>query len=189
DGQWFPRVEMQEHAGDIVAVFRQRQAPALARSITLATHAGADPRTQPTVKGPDTGTLSQLRAEAQLRGADDAVILSSDGYVVEAAHSALAWWRGDILCVPPLELDRVDSVTARTVIALATALGTEVHYESATPENLDGREIWSLNALHGIRIVTHWIDGPQTAEEPGRLGIWRARLDRLRKPIVVSSAR
>jgi hypothetical protein len=40
-----------------------------------------------------------------------------------------------------------------------------------------------LNALHGIRIVTAWVDGPATAEQPGRLATWRARLDALRKPL------
>jgi len=52
-----------------------------------------------------------------------------------------------------------------------------------TPDELDGLEIWALNALQGIRIVTEWIDGPSTAEQPGRLALWRARLDRLRKPL------
>ena len=51
------------------------------------------------------------------------------------------------------------------------------------PEELDGLEVWALNALHGIRIVTSWIDGPATAEEPGRLATWQARLDALRKPL------
>jgi hypothetical protein len=40
-----------------------------------------------------------------------------------------------------------------------------------------------VNALHGIRIVTEWVDGPQLAERPGRLNSWQARLDALRKPI------
>ena len=52
-----------------------------------------------------------------------------------------------------------------------------------TPAELDGTELWALSALHGPRIVTGWIDGPSTAELPGRLATWRSRLEKLRKPI------
>ncbi|HEY8914157.1 aminotransferase class IV [Lacisediminihabitans sp.] len=182
-GDWFPRVELQLRDGAPLLVFRLRSAPELTRAVRLATHRGADPRTSPLVKGPDTAALLRLRTEAQGRGADEAVILSPEGFVIEGAYSSLLWWRGEFLCAPSLDLDRVDSVTARSVIALATALGTDVHYESVTPRELDGLEIWALNALQGIRIVTAWIDGPEPAELPGRLALWRARLDRLRKPL------
>jgi branched-subunit amino acid aminotransferase/4-amino-4-deoxychorismate lyase len=182
-GDWFPRVELQLRQDAPLLVFRLRTAPERTRSLRLATHRGPDPRTSPRVKGPDTEAMLMARTGAQERGADEAVILSPDGYVVEGAYSSLLWWRGAILCAPSLDLDRIDSVTARSVIALATALGVEVYYESVTPAELDGVELWALSALHGIRIVTAWIDGPSTAEEPGRLGAWRARLDRLRKPL------
>ena len=182
-GDWFPRVELQLRGGAPLAVFRLRGAPELSRSVRLASHLGADPRTAPCIKGPDTAALLRIRSEAQANGAGEAVILSADGFVVEGAYSAIFWWRGDVLCAPSPELDRVGSVTARSVIALATALGTEVHFESIVPAELDGCEIWAVSSLHGIRIVTAWLDGPATAELPGRLSAWRARLDRLRQPL------
>lgn len=181
-GDWFPRVEVQLRSGAALAVFRLRTAPALARSVRVASHAGPDPRIAPRTKGPDTAVLLRLRTEAQAAGADEAVILS-DGFVVEGAYSAILWWRGDVLCAPSPELDRVDSVTARSVITLATALGIDIYYESVVPAELDGCEIWALSALHGIRIVTEWIDGPAAAELPGRLATWRTRLERLRRPL------
>lgn len=182
-GAQFPRVELQRHREAPFLTFQQRPAPELALTVTLATHQGPDPRTRPTIKGPDTQALLQARTLAAERGAGEAVVLSPDGFVVEGAYSALLWWRGDTLCAPALELERVDSVTAGTVITLATALGIDVHYESATPSQLDGLEVWALSALHGIRIVTSWVSGPAMAEEPGRLKAWRSRLDRLRRPI------
>lgn len=117
------------------------------------------------------------------QGADEAVILTEDGYVVEGAYSALLWWRGEILCGPPAAFDRVDSVTARSVLTLARALGIDTHEEAVTPAELDGTELWALSALHGVRIVTAWVDGPSLAEKPGRLAQWRTRLDALRKPV------
>lgn len=188
-GDQFPRVELQLLRDAPLLVMRQRTAPDLKLSATVATHRGKDPRTQPTIKGPDTAALLRARTEAQSLGADEAVILTPDGFVVEGAYSAILWWRGGILCAPSPDLHRVDSVTARSVIALATALGVDVYHESVRPEDLEGLEVWVLSALHGIRIVTSWVDGPDMAEEPGRLGKWRARLDRLRKPLPAASSR
>lgn len=180
EGDWFPRVELHSTGR---MLFRLRSAPQRTLSLTLSTHTGADPRTTPHVKGPDLVAMRRLRATAQQAGADEAVILSPDGYVVEGSYSALVWWRGAILCFPPLEFDRVQSVAARSLIAMATALGVETLEEAVTPAELDGTELWSLNALQGPRIVTRWLDGPSMAELPGRLAQWRLRLGALRRPI------
>jgi branched-subunit amino acid aminotransferase/4-amino-4-deoxychorismate lyase len=180
DGDWFPRVEFHSNGR---FVFRLRTAPERTRSVVLATWPGPDLRTVPNTKGPDLESMLAVRTSVQSVGAHEAVLLSPEGFVVEGAYSALLWWRGDILCGPPSDLPRVDSVTARTVITLAGALGFDVHQEHVTPAELDGTELWVLSALHGIRIATGWVDGPAPAERPGRLTQWRARLTALRQPI------
>jgi hypothetical protein len=176
-GDWFPRVERHENGR---MLFRLRSAPARTRSLTLATLRAPDPRRSPRVKGPDLDAMRRVRTAAQAHGADEAVILTPEGYVVEGAYSAIVWWRGAILCSPPAEFDRVDSITARSLLGLAAALGVDVHEEAVTPAELDGTEVWALNALHGPRIATAWQDGPALAELPGRLAQWRGRLDALR---------
>lgn len=182
-GAWFPRLELQDRAGSRQLVYRHRPAPARSRSVVLATAPGADLREHPTIKGPDLVAMARLRQLVRPLGADEAVILSPDGHVVEGAYSALLWWRGDVLVAPSPGLARIDSVTERSVLTLATALGVEVHHDSVTPTDLDGLEVWALSALHGIRIVTSWVDGPLTAELPGRLALWRERLGRLSRPV------
>jgi branched-subunit amino acid aminotransferase/4-amino-4-deoxychorismate lyase len=122
--------------------------------------------------------MLRVRTSVQRLGAEEAILLH-DGYVVEGAYSALIWWRGSILCYPADELERIDSVTARSILALATALGVETFAEAVTPPELDGVELWSLSALNGARIVTRWVDGPALAELPGRLDLWRKRLGAL----------
>ncbi|MDH6181168.1 branched-subunit amino acid aminotransferase/4-amino-4-deoxychorismate lyase [Microbacteriaceae bacterium SG_E_30_P1] len=183
EGDWFPRVELHARSGGYRLVFRLRSAPERKRSAVLATWTGTDPRTTPRVKGPDLEALSRVRTSVQSFGADEAVILTPDGYVVEGAYSALLWWRGDILCGPPAEFDRVASVTARTVLTLAAAIGMDTHEEAVTPSELDGTELWALSALHGIRIATSWVGGPELAELPGRLASWRTRMVALRSEL------
>jgi branched-subunit amino acid aminotransferase/4-amino-4-deoxychorismate lyase len=183
EGDWFPRVELQRRPGAVQLVFRLRSAPERSNHLAVASWDGADPRTAPRTKGPDLAAMLRIRTAVQPLGAGEAVILTAEGYLVEGAYSGLLWWRGDILCGPPAGFDRVDSVTVRSVLTLATALGVETYEEAVTPPEVDGTELWSLSALHGIRIVTEWIDGPDLAQLPGRLSTWRARLDALRKPI------
>lgn len=188
EGDWFPRVEAHDAGGRPRFVFRLRTAPQRHRSAVLATWRGPDPRTAPAVKGPDLRALVGIRTAVQAQGADDAVQLTPDGFVVDGSTSALLWWRGEILCGPPsgradAAFTRVNSVTAGSVLTLARALGHDTHEEALTPAELEGTEVWAVNALHGIRIVTRWIDGPQLAELPGRLTTWRARLDALRRLI------
>ena len=183
EGDWFPRVELHSRDGGPRLVFRLRSSPERHRSAVLATWTGRDPRTTPSIKGPDLEAMLRIRTSVQSRGADEAVILTPDGYVVEGAYSGLLWWRGDILCAPPAEFERVNSVTARTVLTLAAAIGIDTLEEAVTPAELDGTELWAVSALHGIRIATAWVNGPELAELPGRLAAWRTRLVALRSPI------
>jgi len=182
-GELFPRVDLRSFGDRVEFQLRVRPAPERASSVVVATHHGPDPRREPTRKGPDLESMLRIRTEAQHRGAGEAVLVSPEGYVIEGAYSSMAWWRGDVLCVPADDLERVDSVTARTVQTLATALQIDVVEEHTTASELDGLEVWSMSALHGIRIVTSWVDGPDLAERPGRLGVWRRRLDALRRPL------
>ena len=118
-------------------------------------------------------------------GAEEAVILTDDGYVVEGAYSALLWWRGDILCGPPASISSGSTASPRErAHARGGARGRDVR-GGRDPAELDGTEVWALSALHGTRIVTSWVDGPcDSAELPGRLRDAGARgWIELRRPI------
>lgn len=182
-GDWFPRVELQRRSGALLLVLRVRSSPARTNNVVVATWTGADPRMKPLTKGPDLAGLLRIRTAIQPSGAAEAILLTPEGYLIEGSASSLLWWRGDILCIPPAEFDRIDGVTVRSVLTLATALGIESFEEAVTPTEIADTELWSLSALHGIRIVTSWLDGPPLAQRPGRLATWRARLDALRKPV------
>ncbi|MCJ1699786.1 aminotransferase class IV [Rathayibacter festucae] len=177
-GDSFPRVELTAEGLRL----RLRDAPPRGRTVVLWT-SPVDPRRTPERKGPDIARLALLRSRALAAGADEAVILGADGAVIDGASSAVLWWLGDALVVPPASSRRVRSVTARTVSVLAGALGVDVIEAPAEPVDLDGREVWTANALHGLRLATGWVDGPALAAVPGRLDAWRRRLDALRRPL------
>ncbi len=183
-GDWFPRVDLRAGAdGAPELLLHVRPAPDRTASVVVATHHGPDPRRTPSIKGPDLERLGRIRAEAAGKGAGEVVLLADDESVIEGAYSAMLWWRGDALCTPAPELARVDSVTSRSVLTLAAALGVDVLHERRAPAELNGLEVWALNAAQGIRIVREWQDGPDLAAEPGRLALWRTRLQALRRPL------
>jgi branched-subunit amino acid aminotransferase/4-amino-4-deoxychorismate lyase len=186
-GRIFPRIELTTPGGTRRLSLRLRPAPPVSTSVTAITHVGPDPRMRPTVKGPDLAAMAAVRKEAQRSGAEEAVFTTADGFVVEGATTGLLWWRGATLCAPLPEFERVDSITARSAIMLATALGTPIRYEAVRPQDLDGLEVWAVNALHGIRIITAWVDGPRPAARPHRLATWRSRLGALTQPLMPSS--
>ncbi|MFF1632965.1 aminotransferase class IV [Leifsonia sp. NPDC058248] len=180
-GDWFPRFESVTVRDAPRLRFRLRTAPERTGPIVVAT-AATDPRRAPHVKGPDLEALSRLRQEAQHAGAQEAVILDS-GRVSDGSTTALLWWRGNTLYAPPLVLPRVDSVAARTVRGVAAALGVPVDEEAVAPAELEGCVLWAVNALHGIRAVTAWVDGPSLAQDPARTAAWRSRLQALARPL------
>lgn len=181
---WFPRVELLRRPDGWEELrLLLRPAPPRGRELVVATHLGTDPRTQPTVKGPDLEALGAVRAAAAERGAGEGVILSPDGEIVEGAWSALVWWSGERMRVVDPALPRIRSVTEHALLAVAAELGVEVAPTRSSPAQLDGAELWVLSALHGPRLATAWVEGPALTSLPGRLEAWRERIDTRREPL------
>ena len=178
-GDWFPRIDFTVR-GEIECWMRP--APPLGESVILAT-ADHDPRTEPEIKGPDLTVLNSLRDDARSRGADDAVILDDAGHIIDGATTCLFWWRDGALLSPPPEAVRVDSVTARVIAEMATERGIPLSTEAIEPASLAGLTVWAINALHGIREVTAWVDGPTLAPNPELTAEWRTAYELRRAPL------
>lgn len=176
-GRWFPRIELHAEAESGSRLYlRLREAPALTTTAVLWTNPEADPRCNPSVKGPDLSLGMQMRRAAQMHGADEAVILNSEGFVAEGALSSLVWWRDDVLCAPGSDIQWLESVTREKVFAIAKSMGLQTNFEAAKPENLAGLEIWSLSSLQGIRLVTDWIDLNSRVGQPKYFDSFAKRL-------------
>jgi branched-subunit amino acid aminotransferase/4-amino-4-deoxychorismate lyase len=158
DGRLFPRIEFHAEAPAPNYLFlRLREAPEQLGDITLWTLPEPDPRQNPTVKGPDLSLGMQMRRNAKMHGADEAVITNAEGFVLEGALSSLVWWRGDKLYSSPDQLPWLPSVTRQEVFAIAQQMGFETATERVKPADLVGLEIWALSSLQGIRVVSEWI--------------------------------
>ena len=166
-GRWFPRIEAIDYGDGALLRFHLREAPAPLTEVVLATSTH-DPRTTPAVKGPDLERLGDLRREF---GCGEAVILT-DGTIAEGAWSSIVWWRDDTLHVVSPDIARLPSVTERAIRVHAATIGAPVIESTVRPEELNGCEVWTLSALHGIRVATEWLAGPALHREPGRAEYW-----------------
>ena len=93
--------------------------------------------------------------EAQRRGADDAIWLSSDGEVLEGTTSAIAWVRaGQLLTVPASEVGVLPSVTWELVSRLSQGLGLPTATRRARIDEIRGAdEVMLLSSVRGIAPV------------------------------------
>lgn len=66
------------------------------------------------------------RSDAQWTGFDDAILLSHDGYVVEASGANLFLVRDGFLLTPSISDDILEGITRDTILALARDLGLPV---------------------------------------------------------------
>jgi branched-subunit amino acid aminotransferase/4-amino-4-deoxychorismate lyase len=158
-GRWFPRVELRDTGLHLA----MRAAPERRTEIRLWIDDQPDRRTVPGLKGPDLALLAERRDAAVRAGADEAVVLDGDGAVLEGSTTSLLWWRGDTLCAPPSDAAVLPGVTRALILAEARRAGIAVRYELSRPVDLDGLEVWAVNALHGIRPVAGWRPGSVTA--------------------------
>lgn len=176
-GAWFPRVEYSPAGGFHLLV---RPAPARGSTVRLWTAPGPDARSRPSIKGFDLALLSGLREQAQAAGADEPLLLDDRGRIVEGASTSILWWRDGALCAPPESESVLSGVTRAVLFELAEASAIPVRQESARPRDLDGLEVWAVNALHGIRPVVPWPGSPMQPGPARRAARWRRVLEERR---------
>ncbi|MEU1339304.1 aminotransferase class IV [Streptomyces sp. NPDC005827] len=174
-GAWFPRVELTPGSHELR--LRLRHAPPLGSGVRVWAAGQSDPRTVPRRKGPDLDVLARVRGRATGAGADEAVLVAPTGIVLEAATASVLWWEDGTLCLPSPQLPVLPGVTVALIQERAQRAGIRLAHRERTLAELDGREVWLVNALHGIRPVTEWIGEPLRAPRAAHAGEWRTWLD------------
>jgi branched-chain amino acid aminotransferase len=96
------------------------------------------PAGEPLARFKNLNKLPQVlaRAEADAEGADEALLLNSDGYVVEGSTSNLFWIKNGTIYTPPLPSGILPGVTRAVVVELCGKLGLDVREENIGPAEL-----------------------------------------------------
>jgi branched-chain amino acid aminotransferase/4-amino-4-deoxychorismate lyase len=94
------------------------------------------------------------RREARAAGADEAVMLNTDGHLAGAAAANLFWIEGEILATPPPAAGCLDGILRAAVLAAAARLGVAARETIAGPDALHAAQaVFITNSLIGVRPV------------------------------------
>jgi branched-chain amino acid aminotransferase len=124
------------------------------------------------------------RAEAETRGADEALLLNTNGEVAETAGGNLFWVYQDKICTVPTGRGVLPGITRAVVLEICQTLGFETNKRVLKPEMLRNAEgIFVTTSALGIVPVAS-LDGLPVAPSPLVDQIISAYHDMLQKPVV-----
>lgn len=108
----------------------------------------------------DRGWLDAARHGVSAVGADDALLLDSQGRVIETSVWAVGWWDGEQLCFPPLELGGLPSVAR---YRLDECVRGGIREVALFRESMAWRATFVCNAARGI-VPVATIDGDEVPD-------------------------
>ncbi|MDH4045807.1 MAG: aminotransferase class IV [Gemmatimonadota bacterium] len=117
------------------------------------------------VKSMDRIPFDRALAEAEAAGADEPLLLTSDGLVAEAARFALLWLDEGVLRYPAADLGVLPSLGVRRALDVAATLGIPSGPARIPRVELDGRSVWLVNAARGLVPVAALDDQPVPPSE------------------------
>lgn len=182
-GLWFPRIELAGTSERPVFQLRVRQAPPLHATIRLADHHISDFRQTPRHKGPDLTRIGMIRRSLLDRGAEEGILTTPRGYVLEGLTTNILWWENNILCCPPPAYRILPGITAKLIRLVALHKNIPVAHRKRKLQDLNDREVWAVNALHGIRQVVNWSGSPFKTVQHTDIGDWRNALENFNERI------
>lgn len=134
------------------------------------------PANEPLAQFKTCNKLAQIlaRAEAEAAGADEAMLLNTDGFVVEGASSNLFWIEHDAICTPPLAAGILAGVTRTVVFEICQTLGLPVIQKNICARELAGVDgiflsLSSFGIVNGLSV-----DGKGCAQSTLPEKIYRA---------------
>jgi 4-amino-4-deoxychorismate lyase len=112
------------------------------------------------------------RRWARRQGADDVLLLSTEGYALEAPTASLVWLAGDTLgTVPPEEAGILPGTTAAHLLSLAPQVGLRPDLRMIGYDELAAADaIWLASSLRGLAEAVE-LDGAARPRSP-----WTPRL-------------
>jgi len=140
------------------------------------------PANEPLAQFKTCNKLPQIlaRAEAEAANADEAVLLNTNGHVVEAASSNLFWVEHGNVCTPPLNSGILAGVTRSIVIEQCCKLNLPTRETNLKPDQLPATDgvFLSLSSLGIAEAIS--FDGHPLPCSPVTARIYAAYLELLR---------
>lgn len=123
-----------------------------------------------------TNKLPQIiaRAEAERAGADEALLVNTNGHAVEAASANLFWISESAVCTAPIQSGVLPGITRAIVVELCAQLGLQCIECAVSPaELLEQRGVFlTLSTLGIVEVVE--IDGHTLPKHELTARLWRA---------------
>jgi branched-chain amino acid aminotransferase len=106
------------------------------------------------------------RAEADARGADEALLLNTDGEVVEGSSSNLFWIANETVHTPPLAAGILAGVTRLVVTEICRKTGVPLRETSVKPAELRRADGVFLSLSSWGIVEVGWVDGEPVERSP-----------------------
>ena len=119
------------------------------------------PAREPLAQFKTCNKLAQIlaRAEADAAGADEALLLNTEGFVVEGATSNLFWIETDTICTPPLASGILAGVTRSVVLEICRSEGIPAQEKNTTVQELHACQgVFMSLSSHGV-VMAQSLDG------------------------------
>ena len=146
-------------AGEVIVTRPVPEADAVLLSRVSVKHPGYP------IKSVERDPFDRAKAQAAAAGADEALLLTPDGYLAEGSFTSLFFWSDDLLCTPGLGLGILPGIGRARVISLAMKAGIPVAEGRFAPAALGDGAPFLVNAVRGILRVAS-LDGAAVRGDP-----------------------
>ena len=147
------RLEVQDGRASVTV----RELPALAPPAVIT---ASEPHQPYPHKTTERDCFADAGQEAEVAEADDALLLTHDGWVAEGTVWTMFWWAGDALRTPALDLGILPGIGRARVLELVPRVEQGRYPKQA----LGGKSLFLTNAVRGI-VPIAWLDGAPVAAD------------------------
>ena len=148
------RVEVRDGRASVTV----RELPSLAPPVVIT---ASEPHQPYPHKTTERDCFTDAGKEAEVAEADDALLVTHEGWVAEGTVWTVFWWDGDVLRTPALDLGILPGIGRARVLELVTPAEQGRHRNGA----LAGRSLFLANAVRGVVPIAS-LDGAPVPPDP-----------------------
>ena len=101
-------------------------------------------------KTTDRDVFERARARVVPYRAEEAILLTGDGLLAEGCVSSVAFWLGDALCTPALDLGILPGIGRARILALARERRIAVREGHFSRSEVEGLPLFLVNSVRGV---------------------------------------